>query len=341
MPKILSFKEALSISTQVKKAHLLLGNGFSRAWRNDIFSYNALFNCANFSKISREARRAFDALETTDFEVVMRALRDAAKLLGVYAKKNVILPRKLKKDADSLRSVLAETIANNHPAHPSEVTEVQYSACRKFLSNFERIYTLNYDLLLYWALMHEEAGPKIVTDDGFRKPESGDEEYVTWEIENIDQQRIFYLHGALHIFDAGDELQKYTWINTGIRLIQQIHDALSKDKYPLIVSEGTSSRKHARIRHSDYLSRSLRSISRIRGALFIYGHSLSEQDEHILNVISKNSRLKYIFISIYGDASSKSNKSIIDRANMLSISSRKSFAHEVLFYDASSASVWG
>jgi len=80
--KVLTFDSALK---QAKgKKHLLLGNGFSRAWRDDVFSYSSLFERADFKKLSKPARKAFDILETTNFETVMSALRTASKLaLGV------------------------------------------------------------------------------------------------------------------------------------------------------------------------------------------------------------------------------------------------------------------
>ena len=45
--------------------------------------------------------------------------------------------------------------------------------------------------------------------------------------DNTDRQNIHYLHGALHLFDAGSELKKFTWVNTGRRLTEQIREALS------------------------------------------------------------------------------------------------------------------
>ncbi|MGN6186549.1 MAG: DUF4917 family protein [Thermoanaerobaculia bacterium] len=220
MATILSFDEAVKLCSGVKRCpHLLLGNGFSRALRNDIFAYDALLNRADFSSLSPLARQAFDVLHTTDFEVAIRALRTAATLVRLYATIHPDIAIQMDADADGLREVLVQTIAAHHPNHPLEITDDQYAACRQFLSNFDHIYTFNYDLLLYWALMHDEIGPDVPHDDGFRtSTDNPDAEYVTWDIEKTDQQNIFYLHGGLHIFDAGSELLKYTWSRTGIRL---------------------------------------------------------------------------------------------------------------------------
>ena len=82
MPTATSFHEAIA-SAEGKK-HALLGNGFSRACFENIFSYDALFDQANFEGLSNAAHRAFAALDTTDFEVVIRGLKQSAVLTAGY-----------------------------------------------------------------------------------------------------------------------------------------------------------------------------------------------------------------------------------------------------------------
>src|ERR1039457_2134611 len=101
--RLLTFQEALA-SAEGRK-HVLLGNGFSRALRNDIFAYDALFQRTDFSRLSATARRAFTILNTTDFELVMRALRLVAQLIPLYSN-DTDLVRTLTADADGLREVL-------------------------------------------------------------------------------------------------------------------------------------------------------------------------------------------------------------------------------------------
>lgn len=246
----------------------------------------------------------------------------------------------LREDANSLKNVLVQAIAGNHPDHPDAVTEIQYKACRQFLGHFETMYTVNYDLLLYWTLMRKEHPPEIKCDDGFRQPDDGPQDYVTWEPDNIKQQNVHYLHGALHIFDSPTEVQKYTWANTGVRLIVQIRDALERDLYPLFVSEGESAQKLEHINHSGFLSKASRSFVSIGGSLFIYGHSLDANDDHIIRLIPK-SNVKQLFVSIYGDEKSEDNKRIIKRAMGLPLERRKKTSLDVYFYRSDSANVWG
>ncbi len=207
------------------------------------------------------------------------------------------------------------------------------------MGNFDRLFTTNYDLLLYWALMQRELEPDIPCDDGFRKPEA-DAAYVTWEPENTYTQNVYYLHGGLHLFDAGAQLQKYTWLNTGIPLIQQIRAALKRDLYPLFVAEGTSAQKLDRIRHHAYLSKAERSLGNIGGSLFTYGLSLAPNDEHILKGVF-NSKVSTLYVSLFGDSKSPSNRKIIASAQGLIDQRPKRKPLKVEFYDAQSAAVWG
>lgn len=339
--QLLTFQDAIANAKIFKRCHLLLGNGFSIACRPEIFLYGKLYDNADFSLLSPTAKLAFKALETQDFERVIKALRDAKKILTAYGGQHKGILETLQNDADGLRELLVQTIASSHPSWPGEITEEEYSACRSFIANFNTVYTFNYDLLLYWAQMHTPEGVEPASDDGFRKSEDDYEAgYVIWEPSQSHEQNMYFLHGALHVFDAGIEIQKYTWINTGVRLIDQIRDALSKDYFPIFVSEGTSNEKLERIRHNDYLAKAYRSFSEIQGALFIFGHSLAENDDHYLKRIEKG-KLNQLYIGLHGDPNSVSNKNIVKRANRMMTSRRKSTPLSIAYFNAATANVWG
>jgi len=189
--------------------------------------------------------------------------------------------------------------------------------------------------------MHTEEGTDPSSDDGFRKPDYDYEaDYVTWESGQSHDQNVWYLHGALHVFDTGTEIQKYTWVNTGVRLIEQTRDALSRNYFPLFVAEGTSAEKLERIRHSDYLAKAYRSFQSITGALFILGHSLTSNDEHFLKLIEKG-KVQHLFVGIFGDPDSPGNRSIIRRAELMVQARKKSPALAVSFFNSATAKVWG
>lgn len=340
MSDVISFEEAIGLSPDPKKRKVLLGNGFSRACKNDIFSYEALYKQADFRAMSPDAHASFGALATTDFEIVAKALRQTARLARVYVKDRPGLVETLLKDAACLRDVLVDTIAKNHPARPQDISKDRYRACRKFLDNFRCVYTLNYDLLLYWALMQDDLPPFEVLrfEDGFRKPEP-EADYVIWDSGSSHTQTIHYMHGALHIFDAGAELQKYTWSNTEIALIDQVKAALNNHTFPLFVAEDTHDAKMDRIMHSAYLGRSKSSFEQIANDLFVFGFAFGESDDHILQLIGKN-KVKQMFVSLYGDPGSPANKMIVQRSESVK-GRRGAYKLSIKYYQAETANVWG
>lgn len=156
-----------------------------------------------------------------------------------------------------------------------------------------------------------------------------------------------YLHGALHLFDAGSEMTKYTWSKTDKPIVEQIRASLDEEKYPLFVAEGTSATKLDRIMHNAYLHKALRSFEGCQSAsaaIVIFGHSLADNDRHVLKCIAKGNS-PYLLVSLYGDPASDANKKIIAAANALveergKAGGRKK-ALEVRFYNAESAKLWG
>lgn len=339
MPEVITFQEAIEQSDR-KKRKVLLGNGFSRACKDDIFSYESLYEQADFQNLSEGARDAFGALGTTDFEVVIKALRQTALLARVYVPEKPELMTTLIQDANGLRDVLVQTIARNHPARPQEIPEDRYHACRMFLDNFECIYTLNYDLLLYWALMQDEPPMEFFTHrDGFSKPDDPDADYVAWDSGSAYAQTVHYMHGALHFFDGGYELQKYTWCNTQVALIDQIKAALDRNEFPLFVAEDSSQAKMEKIIHHHYLGKAKSSFEKIGNDLFVYGFGFGEPDEHILKLMGEN-KVKQMFVSLYGDPDSDGNKRIIQRAESIKPRRGKNKL-EIKFFKAETSHVWG
>jgi len=356
VPEVLTFQQALEDSADCAKRNLLLGNGFSIACEPDIFHYGSLFGQADFSAIP-EARRAFDVLGTQDFEVVIRALEQGSQLAQIYTPVDVAAGQRMALHASQLKELLVGTVANNHPARPGDIADHRFHACRQFLAHFlsgpsrGRVYTLNYDLLLYWALMHDDNPfddnpADIITIDGFGSDEDDPEaDYVVWKAESTaNHQSVHYLHGALHLYDSGAELKKYTWIRSGMPLIEQARAAITSGLYPVFVSEGESNAKLAKIRHFAYLQHSFKSFHTVLGsanqALFVYGHSLAHNDDHVLSRIGRG-KCERVYISLYGDPDSESNQYIVNRAEQIGAMRSHRNPMSVSFFDASSANVWG
>jgi hypothetical protein len=357
--KLLTFDDALKAAEKYGKKHLLLGNGFSIACRPDIFTYGSLFEEAKKS-MSPELVSIFSAMGTQDFEEVIRALQHAATICKIYVAGDPKLSSKLQADSEKLKTDLIKAVAGRHPARPNEISDARYFSCRTFLANFVgetaggKIYTMNYDLLLYWALMHKEenADEEILLrhDDGFRKEqENFDAPYVEWQGEGAAHgQNIHYLHGALHLFDGGHQLQKYTWINTGKALVDQAGEALKNNLFPVFVAEGDSKSKLTKIHHSAYLHHNLKSFAGVcqtaakaGTALFVYGHSFASNDNHVLNLIGYG-KISHLFVSLHGSPESPTNKLIRSRVEQIAqLRAQRGPELKYDFFDAASANVWG
>lgn len=352
---LLTFEQAIANSEQFSKRNLLLGNGFSIACRADIFHYGSLYDQADFSGIP-EVEAVFAALGTRDFEAVIRTLESAATILPTYVVDGGTAPTKMLEHATMLKEILVQTIAGNHPHLPSDIPGSKFKACRRFLSYFlsgEKagcVFTLNYDLLLYWTLMHEDLlfgeDIKLVKSDGFgNDDDEPDADYVVWQGEtNAHSANVMFLHGALHLFDAGKDLLKYTWIRNGTPLIEQARTALASSKFPLFVAEGTSAQKKDKIRHNAYLYQGLKqlnsNVTKGNHCWFIFGHSLARNDDHILTRIGRG-KFKKLYVGIYGDPLETWNEEIIARAQWLSNLRHEKWPLEIEFYQAESAQVWG
>lgn len=336
MEAILTFQECTGKSTA--KKHLVLGNGFSVDLFPDIFNYKRLAEKITDPNI----KAVFNEFNTSDFEFVVLKLTESLRVLNYYDSKREIF-NKVQEDSEKLKEILISVITNAHPENPTLITNNQYKSCYEFLKHFEdgRKYTFNYDLILYWVYMHflDNSETPLKSDDGFRTNIENDS-MVTWEIGREHRQNLYYLHGAMHIFkDLNAVIRKYTWSNGDKTIGQQVRESIENNQFPVFISEGTSEHKLKRIKENGYLSRSFSSLKNIAGDLFIFGHSIRDEDDHVFEIINSNKGLKKIFISLHGDISSDWNKKIISKINIWR-NNYKLKDREYYFYNSSSTIIW-
>lgn len=233
---MLSFAQALERSEEVTgKRHLLLGNGFSMACRPESFSYGQLLAEADLEPLSVPGSELFEHEETVDFERVIRSLRVAARMANFYGTTDPSLATRFGADADHLKDILAATLAKKHPNNVGDISDAEYRSARDFLAGFDHFFTLNYDLLLYWALM-QETEPMIDHNDGFSSdPDDGDAPWVVWNDYRQDGQTVYFVHGGLHLYAQGATLRKLTFSRTGVALVDQIRDQLDDGAFPLML----------------------------------------------------------------------------------------------------------
>jgi len=352
---IISFQEAIA-RTQGKKRILLAGNGFSIACFPDLFSYKSIFEQANLKEFP-EIIEAFALLGNYDFEIVAECLNSTAAVLPAYGSFGEAC-EKIKQHSQKIREILVSTIAENHPAAPRLINDEQYVCCRTFLANFidkqvkGAIYTVSYDLLLYWVLMSFLGNKDFEVEpcDGFGKDIFIEQDavrvsdYVTWQGETkSNDQNVHYLHGALHLYDLGADVEKYTWQNSGQTLISQAKDAIGKAKFPIFVAEGDCLKKLTKIKHCAYLYHSYKSFSTRMNVtkdncLFTFGFSFSDNDDHLIKKIVSG-KISFLYVGLKGSA--EENQKIINKIEGLCLQRASNSPLEVSYYDADSAKVWG
>lgn len=331
----ISFEEALK-ATDGQDRTLLLGNGFSIAWNKNIFSYRSLR--AQAKTLGDDVEAVFDNLDTNDFEEVIQAYEHAAVICNSAGIENSFADT-----ASKIKDVLIETIADNHPDYPGAIEDEQFTSCTQFLSNFSKIYSLNYDMLLYWVIMRDIA-PENKKNSKLKHLTDGfaynDETFLNW---GGGDAKLHYPHGALHLFEHS-ELVKLNYRQTQESLKKQFIDLIkNQKKFPLFVSEGSSPKKLERIRSSGYLTRCLNSLRKI-GVLsrpspfFTFGFSFSDNDNHIIQAIQKN-KCRDFYIGVHGDPKSDFNKKLISHAQKLSVDIGK-HPSKINFFDSSDAKVW-
>ena len=328
---------------------VLLGNGFSIGAHQQ-FQYGTLYEQAKEAGLPDHVVELFERYGTTNFEQVLRQLDEGWWLAGHYELEPTNPDRDIAADYEHLKKVLVEAISASHPSIPDAVGRERLKACYQFLEAFSEVYTINYDLLLYWTSLVQEP---FRFEDGFGREVDTDDSYCVFLPAGSSRPHIYFLHGALHLTTEAGEVRKLVWNTTGIPIMEQVRTDLEAKRYPLVVSEGTWLDKLERIESSSYLSWAFRKLENIQGSLFTYGWALSEQDDHLLDGIAKNTSLDRVFIGVYGDPQSEANQALfqaadklVQRRNQVLTSGRtgrraKKGLLEVHYYDVSTANVWG
>lgn len=342
---IMNYDEVLKAIKEHKR-YLLLGNGFSMAYNPKRFSFTSLLdNAVERELITKTSPiyKVFTQFDTKDFEEVVKLLETSTKVLKTYGVLSKADEKKILDDSKSLKKYLVDVITNNHPDKITEISDDEFFNSSSFIKNFEKVYTLNYDLLLYWSciklqsFIQEEQIQDSILDisDGFYDPHEQTTNYVVFGNDGASQN-IYFLHGGLHIFDKKSEIIKNTFSRTDKSLKEQTLENLNKDIYPIFVSEGTSEQKKAKIIHNAYLNHCYKSLSSIgtkNSSLVIFGTLLKRNDTHIRKAILK-SKVENIYIGVSNEDEAKEFDDFIEQ------SSKLKKAKKVYFYDYRTAKVW-
>lgn len=339
-----SYGEVLeSLAKKKRQIHLLLGNGFSMAYDSKIFSYNALYDFVS-SLDDKDMKSLFEAIKTKNFELIMNQL-DTFEMLLVRFTADLALISRIRDAKSKLKSSLLDAVSQMHPEHVFSVAEEKMAACSKFLGHYinagGKIFTTNYDLLLYWVNMRaglngsDGFGRELMNPADVKHGEEEDWSELIWG-PNKEQQNLFYVHGALPLFDVGAAVIKEQYDNSNY-LLEKILKRVEKGHYPIFVTAGNGEEKLGHIRHNRYLTHAYDALSEIDGSLITFGFNFGDYDFHIIDAINRASRhgvgankLLSVYIGIYSEEDALRIKNIETKFNV-----------KVNTYDAKSACVWG
>ncbi|MDV3351437.1 DUF4917 family protein [Leptothoe sp. LEGE 181152] len=324
-----------------RKFHLLLGNGFSMAYNYEIFSYNALYKFIE-SLNDQELSTILNVIKTKNFEVIMQQLDSFSALIQAFDK-NSELKSKIDSASTKLKAKLLDAVKALHPEHVFTIPEEKSKACSEFLKIFldtnGKLFSTNYDLLLYWVLMRNDIVEHV---DGFGRenenPDAPDPEWseLRWG-KYRENQNTFYVHGALPLFDTGIDVVKEVYTQQNY-LLQNISDRMEKGEYPIFVTAGNGDEKLAHIMHNHYLSYCYDNLCTIDGSLVSFGFNFGPYDEHIIDAINRAAKhgkkapkkLRSVYIGVYSDDDIKHIAQIENK-----------FKCKVRIFDAKSINVWG
>ena len=286
----ISFGDAINETQFGGSRAVLLGNGFSVA-QSASFGYQDLLNESDIDKYP-SLEKVFDNFDTVDFEKVIRHLENAGTVAQAYCRS--LEATEYKTGAKEVRKQLIETIKKVHPHNFIPTQEIK--SCGNFLKCFNEIYTLNYDLLLYWVL-NSFTSPKIFSD-GFGL--GGKKNGLRGPFDTGGHCDVYNIHGGLHLFLSSDrDIDVHKATASGSNLLNSIETIISQQsRLPLYVAEGKWEQKLAKIKSVPYLNHCLEKLQGLSGTLFIFGHSGGGNDEHIYDAIFK-SKIEAIYYCIY------------------------------------------
>ena len=261
------------LNSKKKQKHLLIGEGFSMAYDPSIFSYNALSRFVDESK-NDLLTKLFAAVKNKNFELIMQQLNISKSIISALGGDKKLI-EKIDEASMKLKESLIEAVKELHPEHVFKMQEEHSKNCAEFLTEYikkdGKIFSTNYDLLLYWVLMRNEIPNAIdgfgrdVIDQGHPVPEDQIElSELRWG-NNREKQNIFYLHGALPLFDDGIEIIKEQY--DGSYILENIKRRMEKGQYPIFVTSGSGEEKLNHILHNHYLSDCFDKLCTITGSL--------------------------------------------------------------------------
>ncbi len=305
-----------SSQNQFMQKNLLLGNGFScRCWKQ--FSYEKIFENSQLSPYIKSYFSPYNI----NYESVIEQL----EYEGHIYEQCCDVPEARYYIGDNIEAVKLDLkigISNSHPKKHN-LNNTTWNWVIYFISRFNNIFTLNYDHLLYWAIMD--------INDSYNDGFSYNSPYDNIWTNRWDNQNIFYLHGANFLFADNNNNTFKVKATRKHSLQERIDNYIKFGDIPLSIVEGNYLDKLDKIKNNPYLRFCYNQLSNISGILVIYGVSFNDNDTHIFNALNKNRNINKIYISVY-----QNDENVINNAKKIFNYRILTKSLQVYFYNAES-----
>ncbi|GIO57900.1 DUF4917 family protein [Paenibacillus cineris] len=256
--------------------NILIGNGFS-TWFSDRFRYSALLD--ECTGLDHTDKVLFERLETSNFEACLNALNSARNVNDLYG-----IQDSHDTSYNRIKNSLIEVIRKVHIDH-SEVNGHKFEMAKSLFKKSTNIFTTNYDLLSYWTILKINDELDDGFGDLFYRSEQIRDLHFSEEFKEKREKWIFFLHGALHIYEKSGSVRKMS-SSQSRNLLNALEYNIDQGSPPLFVSEGDWRLKHRQIASNPYLRFCMKSLNKLSGSLTIFGHGLDPSaDKHIVNTI--------------------------------------------------------
>jgi len=269
---------------------LLVGNGASIAiW--ELFCYSSLFERAcelDDGGLEAPEKGLFEQDETDNFEGVLLALRSGERVADLLRVETA--PFKL--SYGRVKRSLAAALRSVHIVR-GDVPEGVLQKVRDALSVYDSVFSLNYDLLIYWSIASDEA--RRFPDCFF----SADHWFNPADTTVLGgRTRVLFLHGGIHLETPdGVRVKKRVVADVG-SLLDAFGEDAAGDGVPLVVTEGRWQDKLKVIRQSEYLRFAFEEFRDAPQPVVLFGTSL-ETDGHLVEVVKSWGDVR-LAVSVFG-----------------------------------------
>lgn len=288
---VLAAQAPWSAALASRTAALLLGNGGSIAL-HPAFQYSSLYSVASAAPPAGWPAPVFAHLGTTDFELVLRVLWHAELVTNALGTPSPAISNAY----SGVRAALIAAVNAVHPAHG--MVAPQLPIVGGWCQQFAKIVSLNYDVMLYWAMLHQNSQVGNWYKDAFVEAGPLGTKAFRFNWSSLlppypppvsGTTMVFYPHGNLALARNVLGIDCKVVTNAGPSLLGQVSATWNGGSLsPLFVSEGTSVHKLAAIHQSHYLSSVYNSVlvAGLSNLVVVYGFSFGPQDDHIVAAMS-------------------------------------------------------